>query len=409
MAPKVVRPSVKCARRGCTGHCPLRVIEAGFKPGKKRAVCLECGQEFPKPNFTLEDFIVQDARGQATGRKPKKDHGGRPNAHEKDLTKQLAAATAKIAALESAGAAQDKENGSKGGTADADLPTHVAAELKQNEKLRKLLATMPADHRDLIYGDRYDEVVRKAEATRDALLAQKRRGRPLKAQLNGQQEYVDRATKEIGEKRAEQLQVLNQWAELDDDIRAREAKLAEGRAELARIAAAVAAEDAIAPAAAPVPQHTSPALVGDGPEQRALLLVLQAALAKEANMAQLLQASGATGFDLEFMDKTIKGVVQRLQEAPAVAAAGSPAVAGTPAGAGPQPGAAASAAQQGPPLLAPAPTDEVDADMEAEWQMHTQTLKDFAHWAEERRATTRKQWIAIKTASKTLKKGESRS
>ena len=47
--------------------------------------------------------------------------------------------------------------------------------------------------------------------------------------------------------------------------------------------------------------------------------------------------------------------------------------------------------------------------MEAEWQMHTQTLKDFAHWAEERRATTRKQWIAIKTASKTLKNGESRS
>ena len=51
------RPIIKCGKSGCTGSCPLSVVENGYSAGKKPATCRTCGKTFPRPNFTLSDFV----------------------------------------------------------------------------------------------------------------------------------------------------------------------------------------------------------------------------------------------------------------------------------------------------------------------------------------------------------------
>ena len=46
---------IKCGKPGCTGSCPLSVVECGYTVGKKPATCRTCGKTFPRPNVTLSD------------------------------------------------------------------------------------------------------------------------------------------------------------------------------------------------------------------------------------------------------------------------------------------------------------------------------------------------------------------
>ena len=48
---------IKCGKSGCTGSCPLSVVEYGYKAGRKQATCRTCGKTFPRPNVTLADFF----------------------------------------------------------------------------------------------------------------------------------------------------------------------------------------------------------------------------------------------------------------------------------------------------------------------------------------------------------------
>ena len=57
MAPVACRPIIKCGKSGCTGSCPLSVVEYGYKAGRKPATCRACGKTFPRPNVTLADFF----------------------------------------------------------------------------------------------------------------------------------------------------------------------------------------------------------------------------------------------------------------------------------------------------------------------------------------------------------------
>ena len=50
------RLTIKCGKNGCTGSCPLSVVQYGYKAGKKPATCRTCGKTFPRPNVTLSDF-----------------------------------------------------------------------------------------------------------------------------------------------------------------------------------------------------------------------------------------------------------------------------------------------------------------------------------------------------------------
>ena len=45
----------QCGKSGCTGSCPLCVVEFGYTAGKKPATCRICGKTFPSPNVTLSD------------------------------------------------------------------------------------------------------------------------------------------------------------------------------------------------------------------------------------------------------------------------------------------------------------------------------------------------------------------
>ena len=34
---------------GVKGTCPARVVELGYRPGRSRTICWDCGQEFQRP------------------------------------------------------------------------------------------------------------------------------------------------------------------------------------------------------------------------------------------------------------------------------------------------------------------------------------------------------------------------
>ena len=57
MAPVACRPVIKCGKSGCTGSCPLSVVECGYTAGRKPATCRTCKKTFPRPNVTLSDFL----------------------------------------------------------------------------------------------------------------------------------------------------------------------------------------------------------------------------------------------------------------------------------------------------------------------------------------------------------------
>ena len=65
MAPIACRPVIKCGKCGCTGACPLSVVEYGYQAGKKPATCRSCGKTLPRANVSLSDFLP----GKGYGRK----------------------------------------------------------------------------------------------------------------------------------------------------------------------------------------------------------------------------------------------------------------------------------------------------------------------------------------------------
>ena len=56
MDPVAFRPIILCRKTGCTGSCPLSVVEYGYTAGKKPATGRICGKTFPRPHVTLSDF-----------------------------------------------------------------------------------------------------------------------------------------------------------------------------------------------------------------------------------------------------------------------------------------------------------------------------------------------------------------
>ena len=55
MVPFSGRPIIMCGISGCSGFCPLSVVENGYEAGKKPATCKPCGKIFPRPNATLSN------------------------------------------------------------------------------------------------------------------------------------------------------------------------------------------------------------------------------------------------------------------------------------------------------------------------------------------------------------------
>ena len=55
MVPVAGRPIIMCGISGCSGSCPLSVVENGYEAGKKPATCKTCGKIFPRPNVILSN------------------------------------------------------------------------------------------------------------------------------------------------------------------------------------------------------------------------------------------------------------------------------------------------------------------------------------------------------------------
>ena len=263
MAPPVVRPSVKCVRRGCSGTCPLRVIEAGFRPGKTRAVCFECGQEFAKPNFTLEDFVVQEARrkGKGKGGNARKDQDGQPRGHEKELKKQLAAANAKLAALQAAGAADRKDApGGSGAASDpagasegggAPGPAGPQAAVKVLQKRIQQVKYMDPTLREALCAASggHEALLKSLEDELAGVWAKQREQKPLdeqkasaEAHHKRMQKAKDDATSKLEDLRREYTEIAAKIVEQQAAVAEAEAKLQKAKLEVVTVAERAAAE-----------------------------------------------------------------------------------------------------------------------------------------------------------------------
>ena len=61
----LVAQSFLCGTSGCTGSCPLSVVENGYNAGKKPATCRTCGKLFPRPNTSgIKSRIASPTRSQ---------------------------------------------------------------------------------------------------------------------------------------------------------------------------------------------------------------------------------------------------------------------------------------------------------------------------------------------------------
>ena len=67
MVPVAGRPIIMCGISGCSGSCPLSVVEKGYEAGKKPATCKTCGKIFPCPNITLSNTSPAMSRRSSVG------------------------------------------------------------------------------------------------------------------------------------------------------------------------------------------------------------------------------------------------------------------------------------------------------------------------------------------------------
>ena len=52
MAPQEKKARIGCSKPGCSGTCPLQVVERTSRPGSTPAKCFECGKVFRAPPGT---------------------------------------------------------------------------------------------------------------------------------------------------------------------------------------------------------------------------------------------------------------------------------------------------------------------------------------------------------------------
>ena len=114
--------------------------------------------------------------------------------------------------------------------------------IKANDKLRKILTTVPEEHRALIYGDSCKSKMQSLDDEKAALLAANRQFLPLQSRIEKQKNYLERVSKEIESKQKERLEILQKWIEADQELEAANAKHIRGKHEMAMLVAEQTAE-----------------------------------------------------------------------------------------------------------------------------------------------------------------------
>ena len=140
MAPVACRPIIKCGKSGCTGSCPLSVVEYGFTAGKMPATCRTCGKTFPRPNVTRSDFLPAESERKKRNRSPNSSPG--MSRRSRNVSPAMSRKSSVVSWCDSP-REQSGVNGEDAVMEDGTA-THQAEinkQIKANDKLRKISRT----------------------------------------------------------------------------------------------------------------------------------------------------------------------------------------------------------------------------------------------------------------------------
>ena len=171
MAPAACRPVIKCGTFGCTGTCPLSVVECGYQPGKKPASCRTCGTTFPRPDVTLSDFLPGK-------RKEKKKNRSQTASHP--VPRRSSWVSWSDSPREQT--EPDGEDAVMGDCTESHQ-SEINRKIRANDKLGKILTSMPEEHRALIHGDSFQSKMKSLDDEKAALLAPKDNSFPCNVEL----------------------------------------------------------------------------------------------------------------------------------------------------------------------------------------------------------------------------------
>ena len=182
MAPVACRPIIKCGKSGCTGSCPLSVVEYGYKAGRKPATCRACGKTFPRPNVTLSDFF--------TVKSDKKE--GNNSRNVSPVTSRRSRNTSPAMSRRSSvvswsdsprDQAVPKSEDAVMEDCTESQQAEINRKIRANDKLRKILTNMSDEHKSLIYGDSLKAKMQSLDDEKVAMLAAKRQFLPLQSRI----------------------------------------------------------------------------------------------------------------------------------------------------------------------------------------------------------------------------------
>ena len=122
--------------------------------------------------------------------------------------------------------------------------SEINRRIKAKEKLRNILTSLPEEHRATMYGDSVQSKMTSLDDEKAALLATKRQIFPLRCQVEKQNVYLERLTKDIGKQQQTRLEVLQIWIEADQELEAVNANQIQAKEEMAALVAEQAAENA---------------------------------------------------------------------------------------------------------------------------------------------------------------------
>ena len=229
MAPAACRPVIKGVKCGCTGACPLSVVEYGYQAGKKPARCRTCGTTFPRPNVTLSVFLPSK----------RKETRNRSQTASPAVSRRSLGVSWSDSPRERTEPREDVME-----DCTESHQSEINRKIKANDNLRNILTSLPEEHRALMYGDSVQSKMNSLDDEKTALLAAKRQRLPLRCQVEKQNIYLERLTKDVGEQQLTRLEMVQKWIEADQELESANAKQTQGKMEMAALVAEQAAENA---------------------------------------------------------------------------------------------------------------------------------------------------------------------
>ena len=212
MAPVACRPIIKCGKSGCTGSCPVPVVEYGFTAWRKPATCRTCWKTFP--NVTLSDLLP----AKSERKKGNRSRNSSPGMSRRSRNVSPAMSRKSSVVSWSDSPREHSEANGEDTVMEDGTETHQAEikkKIKANDKLRKNFTNMPEEHRTLIYGDSFKSKMESLDDEKAALLAAKRQFLPLQSPIDKQKNYLERVSREIESKQKKRLEILQKWIEAD--------------------------------------------------------------------------------------------------------------------------------------------------------------------------------------------------